>query len=84
MANAIAAEGGVSDVVCLDVSGVAAVERELGGVGSSLNWPAAVGGGEGAGLGAAGAVEGGLVCGDAAAVCFSCSIGGEFSGGGRV
>ena len=84
MANAIAAEGGFSDVACLDCSGAAEVEGELGGVGTSLDWPAVVGGAEVAGLGTTGAVEGGLVCGDASAACFSCSIGDEFSGAGRV
>ena len=78
MANAIAAEGGFFDVTCLDCSG------DEGEVGTSLDWPAVVGGAEGAGLGAAGAVERGLVCGDASAACFSCSIGGEFSGAGDV
>jgi hypothetical protein len=84
MANAIAAEGGFSDVTWLDGPGAAEVEDELGGVGTSLDWPAVVGGVDGAGLGVAGPVEGGLVCGDASAVCFSWSIGGGFSGAGGV
>ena len=40
MANAVEAEGGFSDVASLDCSGVAEIDGELGGVGTSLDWPA--------------------------------------------
>jgi hypothetical protein len=84
MANAIAADGGFSDVPCLDCSGAAELEGELGGLGTSLDWRAVFGGADGAGLGATDAVEGALVFGDASAACFSCSIRGELSGAGRL
>jgi hypothetical protein len=82
MAEATAAGGGFSDVTCLDRPGAAEVEGELGGVGTSSDWPAVVRRAEGAGPGPAGAVEGEFGCVDAPAACFSCSIGGEFSGAG--